>query len=449
MTTVSTPRSPSTPGSQPGADAARDAPGPEGGHSEPEILGLYRAHLSKGRATLAELFGSHMEVASQGAWLTTADGERFLNAGGYGVLLMGARHPIVMEEVQRQLTRHPTATRILLEPTVARAAEALVSTVPQGLDRVHFALSGAEAVETALKLARAGGRRRIVSMERGYHGKTLGALSATAKEVYQKPFRPLLPDVVHLPFGDAEALERELAAHPGECCVLLEPVQGEAGVILPPSGYLKRVEKAVREHDGFLVLDEVQSGMGRLGDWWGADQAGITPDVLLTGKALGGGVLPVSAAVATRQAFRAFDKDPYVHTATFSGQPLLMAAVQGAIRAVKEERLTTRAMDLGALLLPRIREIAERTIPELLVEVRGRGLLIGVELVEGGLAGELLIELFNHGVVANHSMNGSTVVRFTPPAVLADNDVEYLLDSFEKACRDLVAKRATMPESVR
>ncbi len=414
--------------------------------SEEDILRLYRAHLSKGRATLAELFGSHMEVESSGAWLTTSDGERFLNAGGYGVFIMGARHPLVVEAVERQLRTHPTSTRILLEPTVARAAEALVSVMPPGLDRVHFALSGAEAVETGLKLARAGGFKRTVSMNGGYHGKTLGALSATAKEVYQRPFRPLVPDFTHLPFGDADALEAELSAHPGEVCVILEPVQGEGGVVIPPKGHLKRVEELVREYEGFLILDEVQTGFGRLGEWWGADIDGITPDVLLTGKALGGGVLPVSAAVATRKAFRPFDKDPFVHTATFSGQPLLMAAVQGAIQAVQQERLVTRAMDLGARLLPRLTEIARRNIPDLLVEVRGRGLLIGIELVEAGLAGELLIELFNHGVVANHSMNGSAVVRFTPPATLDDAEVAYLLDSFDRATLALVQGIARMPE---
>ncbi|WP_030565779.1 aspartate aminotransferase family protein [Streptomyces aureocirculatus] len=414
--------------------------------TEDDILGLYRAHLSKGRATLAELFGSHMEVSSAGNWVTTSDGERFLNAGGYGVFIMGARHPIVMEHVERQLRTHPTATRILLEPTVARAAEALVSVMPPGLDRVHFALSGSEAVETGLKLARANGFKRTVSMRGGYHGKTLGALSATAKDVYQKPFRPLIPDVLHLPFGDADALEEQLRAHPGEICVILEPVQGEGGVIIPPKGYLKRVEELVRAYEGFLILDEVQSGMGRLGEWWGADTENVVPDVLLAGKALGGGVLPVSAAVATRKAFRPFDKDPYVHTATFSGQPLLMAAVQGSVQAIQEERLVTRAMDLGARLLPKIAEIARRNIGDLVVDVRGRGLLIGVELTEAGLAGELLIELFNHGVVANHSMNGNSVVRFTPPATLTELDVQFLLDSFDKATLDLVAGSARMPE---
>ncbi|HEY3608756.1 MAG TPA: aspartate aminotransferase family protein [Pseudonocardiaceae bacterium] len=414
--------------------------------SEAAILDLYRAHLSKGRATLAELFGSHMEVASSGAWLHTSDGEDFLNCGGYGVFIMGARHPIVMEAVLSQLTTHPIATRILLEPTVARAAAALTSITPAGLDRVHFALSGAEAVETGLKLARANGRRRVVSMRQGYHGKTLGALSTTAKEVYQKPFRPLLPDVTHVPFGEIDPLHDELAAHPGEVCVIVEPVQGEGGVIIPPAGYLTAVADECRAHDGFLILDEVQTGMGRLGEWWGADFEEVVPDVLLTGKALGGGVLPVSAAVANRKVFSPFDKDPYVHTSTFSGAPVLMAAVCGAIQAIKEDRLVTRALDLGGRLLPEIERIARQNCGDLIADVRGRGLLIGVEFVEAGLAGEMLIELFNHGVVANHSMNGSATVRFTPPATLTDAEVEFLLRSFERATRDLISRRARMPE---
>jgi putrescine aminotransferase len=412
---------------------------------EAEILDLYRAHLSKGRATLAELFGSHMEVRSWGARLNTSDGEEFLNCGGYGVFITGARHPIVMDAVLTQLTTHPVATRILLEPTVARAAAALTAVAPTGLDRVHFALSGAEAVETGLKLARANGKRRLVSMLDGYHGKTMGALSVTAKEVYQKPFRPLLPEVTHLPFGDSDALERELAAHPGQTCVIVEPVQGEGGVIIPRPGYLRQVAALCRRYDAFFILDEVQTGMGRLGEWWGADLEDVTPDVLLAGKALGGGVVPVSAALATRTAFSPFDKDPYVHTSTFSGAPLLMAAVQGVIQAIQEERLVTRSVELGALLLPEIDRIARANCGDLVVDVRGRGLLIGVELVEAGLAGELLIELFNHGVVANHSMNGSAVVRFTPPAVLTDADVNFLLDAFDRATKDLVARKATLP----
>jgi putrescine aminotransferase len=228
--------------------------------------------------------------------------------------------------------------------------------------------------------------------------------------------------------------------------VIVEPVQGEGGVILPPPGYLKAVETLCREYEGFFILDEVQTGMGRLGEWWGADLYDVVPDVLLAGKALGGGVVPVSAALANRKTFAPFDKDPYLHTGTFTGAPLLMAAIQGAITAIQEEGLVTRAMVLGARLLPELRRIAETNCPDLVVEVRGQGLMIGIEMVEAGLAGELLIELFNHGVVANHSMNGSAVARFTPPAILTDTEVDFLLDAFDRATRDLLNQRARMPE---
>lgn len=418
---------------------------PETTDSAAEVLDRYRAHLSKGRATVAELFGSHLEVASEGSWLWTADGSEFLNCGGYGAFMLGARHPAVMRAVLAQLDRHPVATRILLEPAVARAAEALAAIAPQGMDRVHFALGGAEAVETGLKLARAHGKRRLISMHHGYHGKSLGALSVTAKEVYQQPFRPLLPDVTHLPFGDAAALERELASDQRPACVILEPVQGEGGVVVPPPGYLKRVETLCHTYDAFLVLDEIQTGMGRLGHWWGADAESVTPHVLLAGKALGGGVVPVSAAVASREVFAPFDKDPYLHTATFSGQPLLMAAVEATIRTITEEELVPRARELGARLLPEIDRIARENCPGLVTEVRGRGLLIGVELREPGLAGELLLELFNNRVVANHSMTGNAVVRFTPPATLAPREERFLLEAFDRATRLLVERRTRMP----
>jgi putrescine aminotransferase len=417
--------------------------------TQAEILDLYRAHLSKGRVTLAELFGSHMEVASAGAWLRTSDNERLLNCGGYGVFIMGARHPAVLAAVREQLERNPVGTRILLEPMAGRAAAALSCVAPAGLNRVHFSLSGAEAVETGLKLARAHGKKRLISMRQGYHGKTLGALSVTAKEVYQRPFRPLLPDVTHVPYGDLGALERELARYPGETCVIVEPVQGEGGVILPPPGYLPGVAELCRRHGGFLILDEVQTGMGRLGAWWGAVKYGITPDVLLAGKALGGGVVPVSAAIAGRETFAPFDKDPFLHTGTFSGAPLLMAAIIGAIAAIEGDGLVARARALGARLLPEIDRIARQNCQELVVDVRGEGLLIGIELAEPGLAGELLVELLNNGVVANHSMTGSSVVRFTPPAILSERDVDFLLSAVDAATRDLVERRARMPESAR
>ncbi|MER5310942.1 aminotransferase class III-fold pyridoxal phosphate-dependent enzyme [Streptomyces sp. NPDC002773] len=398
-----------------------------------EILDRYRAHLSKGRASLGEMFGGDIETGSEGAWVYTAAGRKLLNCGGYGVLIAGARHPTVVAEVERQLHTNPVATRLLLEPQAALAAEALAAVTPAGLDKVHFANSGAEAVEAALKMARTHGKRHLVSTVNGYHGKTFGALSVTAKDLFQEPFRPLLPDVSHVPFGDAEALREVLAAHRGNACFIVEPVQGEAGVIMPPEGYLRDVEALCREYEAFFVLDEVQTGLGRLGQWWGADREGVTPDVLLVGKGLSGGVVPVSAAVATTEAFTAFDKDPFIHTSTFSGSPLAMAAAQGALRAIQEDDLVERSRVLGERLIAELGRIARAALGDLLLEVRGAGLLIGIEFTEPGLAGDLLLELLHEGVVANHSLNSHMVLRLTPPAVLTEDDVAFLLAAFERS----------------
>ena len=169
----------------------------------PAVLDAYRRHLSRGRAKISEVFGTQLEVSARGAWVETSDGGRYLNAGGYGVFIHGARHPHVEAAVIRQIQTNPIASRILLEPQAARAAEALARSTPDGLEHVHFACSGTEATEAAIKLARTSGRRRLVSTNRGYHGKTLGSLSVTANSLYQDPFRPLLPDVSHVPFGDA------------------------------------------------------------------------------------------------------------------------------------------------------------------------------------------------------------------------------------------------------
>jgi putrescine aminotransferase len=382
------------------------------------------------------MFGGDVEVSSAGTWVRTSAGRELLNCGGYGVFITGARHPRVVEAVRRQLDANPVATRLLIEPTAALAAEALVSTTPDGLNRVHFACGGAEAVEAAIKLARANGKRRLISMINGYHGKTLGALSVTAKPLFQDPFRPLLPGVSRVPFGDARALEAELSTSDSEACVIVEPVQGEAGVIIPPFGYLAEVSALCKEYGAFLVLDEIQTGLGRLGYWWGAERDEIVPDVLLAGKALGGGVLPVSAAIATEEAFAPFDRDPFIHTSTFSGSPLGMAAAVAAVEVIRDENLVWRSRWLGELLREEIESIL-RGIFGSVVQVRGLGLLIGIEFSVEGLAGELLLELMAAGVIANHSLNSARVLRLTPPAVLDHQDIDFLLLAMERAARGL------------
>ncbi|MEH0970743.1 aminotransferase class III-fold pyridoxal phosphate-dependent enzyme [Micromonospora sp. CPCC 205546] len=400
------------------------------------VFEIYRRHLGEGLGRVAAMLQTPLEVGATGAVVHTADGRQLLNCAGYGVFFVGAGNPVVLAAVRDQLERQALSTRVLLNEPAARAAEALTSVAPPGLVKVHFSNSGAEAVETAIKIARANGRHRLVSMHSGYHGKTVGALSLTARALYQDPFRPLLPEVTHVRFGDLDELA---AVVDRDVCVVVEPVQSEAGVIIPEPGYLKAVEALCRDRGAMLVLDEVMTGLGRLGTWWAADLEGVRPDVLLVGKALSGGLVPVAATLATAEAFAPFDKDPYLHTSTFSANPLAMAAVRATVEVIRDEKLVDRAAELGARLLAAITG-ALRSIGHLVADVRGVGLLIAVEFRDAMHAAEFLMDLLDNDVVVNHSMNAHPVLRLTPPATMTADEETRLVASFERACAALAAR---------
>lgn len=401
-----------------------------------DVLKLYKEHLGSGRTNLVKMIGNRVEVASSGCIITTSDGAELLDCGGYGVFLLGHRHPAVTAAVIEQLERHPLGTRLLIEPTVATAAQALARVSPDPLQFVHFVGSGAEATETALKLVRLAGKRHVFCAAGGFHGKTFGALSVTPRPQFQDPFRPLLPGVTVLPYGDTDAVAAALAEQPGSA-VVLEPIQGEGGVIIPPAGYLRAVRELCDTYDSMLVLDEIQSGMGRTGRWWASQADGVVPDVMLVGKGLSGGVVPVGAVVATPEAYAPLARDPLVHTSTFGGAPLAMAAVTATVTALESDGLIERAGSLGELILRRLREIVAESGVAHIREIRGRGLLIGIECVSPLAAIELFMSMLEQNVVVNHSLNSHSVVRLTPPALLDDAHLEWLFAAFEKSVRNL------------
>ncbi|MEV6509161.1 aminotransferase class III-fold pyridoxal phosphate-dependent enzyme [Streptomyces sp. NPDC051642] len=412
-------------------DAEITAPTP----APPDTAELYRRHLGTGRAVMGAVLGGMDEVYSEGAWVHTDDGRRYLDFGGYGVFILGHRHPAVVDAVHRQLDAHPLATRVFLEPVAARAAAALAARTPAGLDHVHFVNSGAEATEAGLKLARAHGRNALVTTVSGYHGKTLGALSVTANSLYQKPFEPLLPDTAQVAYGDLAELEAALRERRDRACVILEPVQGEGGVRIPPPGYLAEAAGLCRTYGAFLIVDEVQTGLGRLGTWWGVDVEGVVPDVLLVGKGLSGGVVPVAAMVATKDAYRPFSRDPYLHTSTFGASPIACAAALAAVETIDREDIVGRAASLGRQLLAGVEEACAPYRERLVHEVRGRGLLIGIEFARAQAVGETLLELVSRGVLVNHSLNSTRVLRLTPPAIADTDETQLFLDALAEALR--------------
>jgi putrescine aminotransferase len=403
-----------------------------------------KRHVNKSLAKLAELMGTHVEVRSSGNYVFDERGQKYLACGGYGVFTIGHCHPTVIEAVKAQLERHPLSTRALLNAEQASAAETLASVTPKGLDYVYFGNSGAEATEAGLKLARLSGKRKLVAMLGGFHGKTLGALSVTSRAAYRLPFQPLLPEVEFIPFADPKALENVLSHNGDECCVILEPVQAEGGVIVPYEGYLRDVEKLCRQYGAFLILDEIQTGLARLGTWWGADREQVVPDVLLVGKALSGGVIPVSAAVASAQAYERLNQDPLLHTSTFAGNPLATIAAQAAINVIKNENIIPRAKELGEKLFVEVQKIVGEMCPHLVREVRGIGLLIGIEFAADYLAGDFMFELMHRNVLVSYSLNAHCVVRLTPPATLNESDVDWLLSAISESAIALAKRNSSL-----
>ncbi len=398
------------------------------------VLARYARHVNSSLANIARLVATPVETHAEGAHVHGSDGRTYLDCGGFGVFLLGHRHPKVTEAVHRQLDRNPLATRLFLNPELAEAAATLASVAPAGLDKVFLTNSGAEATEVAIKLARLAGKRRVVATTGGFHGKTTGALSVTGRPQYRDPFGPLLPGVEFVAFGDPTALESVIGP---DAVVLLEPVQAEGGVRVPTRGYLGAVRDLCSAHGALLVLDEIQTGLGRLGSWWGADRDAVSPDILLTGKVLGGGVMPVGGVVATADVFAPLDADPLLHSSTFAGSPLASTAVTATIRTLREEGLVERTAALGPRVLEMTRAAVEQHCAHLVSETRGEGLLVGVDLHTAEAATELLIALLDEGVIPSYSLNSSNVLRLTPPAVLTESDLTWLDRALHRAAATL------------
>jgi ornithine--oxo-acid transaminase len=294
--------------------------------------------------------------------------------------------------------------------------------------------TGVEAVETAIKLARRYGyrvkgiaqnRAEIVVFNENFHGRTTAAISSSSTEEYRRDFGPFTPGFVRVPYGDYDALSA--AINENTCAILIEPIQGEGGVNVPPDGFLKRAWGLCREHRVLFMADEIQTGLGRTGDLFGCDHEGVKPDVLIVGKALGGGFYPVSAALANRDLMMLFG--PGDHGSTFGGNPLGCAVAIAAMDVIVEEKLAARARYSGAKIMQGLRAISS----PLIKEVRGRGLLIGVELATP--ARPLSENLLARGIAAKDTHEN--VLRIAPPLVIGDAEIDMLLKGFREAVASL------------
>jgi putrescine aminotransferase len=398
-----------------------------------DTLERYRRYLNPGLARLYRFGGSEtVEWEAEGCYVWDAHGRVYIDcACGPAIFNVGHRHPRVLDAVREQLDRMPMSVRTMPSAPQAELAERLAAAAPGDLQYSFFCNSGAEAVEGALKLARlATGRPGIVAMREAFHGKTFGALSATGREHYRKPFEPLVPGFTHVPFGDAAALEEAVGAD--TAAVILEPIQGEAGVMVPPPGYLRAVRDLCDRRGVVFIADEIQTGLGRTGRMFAVEDEGVVPDVMTLAKALGGGVVPIGAFIARPRLWDEFGRDPYLHTSTFGGNPLACRAAIATLGVLADERLPERAGTMGVRFLERLRAIQTRH-PAIVRAVRGRGLMIGVEFTHSDYALLVSAEAGHRGVITFYTLNKPEVIRIEPPLTITAELVDRAAEGIEGA----------------
>lgn len=389
-----------------------------------QTLARFETYINPGMIQLLKFMGlEEVEASSEGCYVCTSAGTRYLDfLGGPGVFTAGHRHPKIIEAVKQQIDLMPLGSHMLVNPVTGLLAEKIAQITPGDLQYTFFCNSGAEAIEGALKAARAHtGRPHFVAAEGAFHGKTFGALSASGRDIYKTPFQPLVPGFRHVPFGDVDALAE--AVDNDTAAVLLEPIQCEAGIIVPPDGYLAAAREICDRNGALLILDEIQTGLGRTGKMWACDWEGVCPDIMTLGKALGGGVAPLGAFTATPEVWDIFAENPFVHTSTFGGNPLACAAGVAALEVIVEEDLPRKAEERGRQLLEGVNAL-QAEFPGLVQAVRGRGLLVGIAFADSDIGGLVISGLVGERILAAYGLNNPEVLRLEPPAVITADEVD-------------------------
>jgi len=410
--------------------------------SSEEVLSAFENHMNPALAQVMRFIGFEaVEASAQGCIVTDTTGRQYLDClGGYGTMSVGYSHPRVIEAVKTQLDQMAFSAKVLFSAPAALLAKKLAEIAPGDLEYVFFCNSGTEAAEAAMKLARLKTKRtKLVAAVGAFHGKTMGALSVSGREKYKTPFQPLVPDCTTVPYNDIAALEA--AVDETVAAVFLEPVQGEAGIILCNPDYLRAAREICDRHGALLVFDEVQTGLGRTGKMWGCDHAGVVPDLMTLAKALSGGVVPIGAVLGTAKVWEVWQENPLIHSSTFGGNPLACAAGLAAIDVIEEENLVSRAREQGQKILNGIRGLQEK-YPRCIHEVRGVGLMIGIEFTHADIAGLVIAGLAQRDILAAYTLNNPTVIRLEPPLIINDEQVQTALTALEES----VAQTALLVE---
>jgi len=370
--------------------------------SEDQYLGnLYQRFP----VTIEKGLGSHV-------WDT--DNNEYIDCmGGYGVALVGHRNERVVNAIKSQIDKVITVHSSFYSKTREKFLQTLIDTAPSGLSQVHLNNSGAESIEAAIKFARKfTGKKKMVAMKGSYHGKSMGALSLTFNPKYREPFQPLVEEVLFSPYGDADALQN--VVDKDTAFVILEPIQGESGIHVPPEGFLQEVRKICDENGSLLIFDEIQSGLGRTGSMWASEHWKTVPDIMCLAKGIAGGV-PMGVTLVRPDILAVMKKGE--HSSTFGGNPLACAAGTATLQALTQDGLVENAKSMGEKFLRGLEELKSKH--KIIREVRGKGLMIGVELKFE--VKDILMEGIKNGLLLLYS--GRNILRFLPPLVISEEDI--------------------------
>ena len=363
-------------------------------------------------------------VKGKGIVVTDADGKQYLDfLGGIATSVLGHAHPAIVKAVSKQIAQLSHVSNFYAHPNVLELAETLQKMTGDKSARVFFCNSGAEANEAALKLSRKTGKYKVVATQESFHGRTMGALSLTGQPSKRNPFKPLIKGIKHVPFGDSAAMKRAMTKK--TAMVIVEPMMGEAGVIVPPSDYLKNLRQYCDKNGALLVFDCVQTGMGRTGDWFGYEYSGIKPDVITLAKGLGGG-LPLGAMIALGSATTLFAAGD--HGSTFGGNPVATAAGLAVIKSIEKEKLLSHVDAVGAFLMEELALIPGVT------EVRGAGLLIGLTL-DKPVAKLLTKKCQELGLLINAP--SESIIRIAPALNVSMKQAQKFVKIFEEALQEV------------
>ncbi|MDR1640793.1 MAG: putrescine aminotransferase [Clostridiales bacterium] len=384
-----------------------------------------------------------VEWEDDGSHFSDVYGEKFIDClGGFGIFNAGHRNPEILKYVRKQLERQALHSQELLDPLRGYLAHAMAEITPGDLQYCFFTNGGAEAVEMALKLARiASGKKWIISAIGGFHGKSMGAISVGGKSIYREPYLPLVQQVAHTIYGDAVDLEKTLeklsAAGEGIAAVILEPIQGEAGVIIPPKGYLKVAKALCQKYGAFLILDEIQTGMGRTGSYFRCIAEDVVPDIMTYGKAFGGGIMPITGIIAGPKLWvEPLVENPWLlGSPTFGGNPLCCAAALAALKFMIEHDTPKMAAEKGAYLMWKLEALANKH--KSIKEVRGIGLIIGIEFHSPTDGYAFAKGMFARGVMTAGTLNNARTIRVEPPLTISYEDLDTALKCMEESLSEL------------